>query len=59
MFPAKPYPDPQGLQFVIDEAAQGDERLRAITPEALVEPRFVRELDESGFIDRLYPGGVP
>jgi ABC-type nitrate/sulfonate/bicarbonate transport system substrate-binding protein len=58
MFPAKPYPEPQGFQFVLDEVAQDDPRAREIVPERIIDARFVRELDESGYIDRLYPGGV-
>ena len=58
MFPAKPYPEPRGLQFVLDEAGQDDERVRRITTQQLIDDRFVRELDQSGFIDSLYPGGV-
>ncbi|HZU04789.1 MAG TPA: ABC transporter substrate-binding protein [Chloroflexota bacterium] len=59
LFPAKPYPESQGLQFVIDEAAQFDPRIAALVPERLADPRWVRELDESGYIDRLYPQGAP
>jgi NitT/TauT family transport system substrate-binding protein len=54
MFPEKPYPEPQGVQFVMDEVAQADERVRAFSAEQLIDPRWVRELDESGYLDRLY-----
>jgi NitT/TauT family transport system substrate-binding protein len=54
LFPEKPYPDPRGVQFVLDELAQTDERAKAITPEQIIDPTWVRELDESGFIDNLY-----
>jgi ABC-type nitrate/sulfonate/bicarbonate transport system substrate-binding protein len=53
MYPDKPYPDPRGIQFVLDEAGQADPRVRALTPEQVSDATFVRELDESGFIDRL------
>ena len=59
LFPAKPYPEAQGLQFVIDEAAESDARVAALTPERIADPTWVRELDASGYIDSLYPNGVP
>ena len=59
LFPAKPYPEAQGLQFVIDEAAESDARVAALTPERIADPTWVRELDASGYIDSLYPNGAP
>ena len=32
LFPEKPYPEPRGLQFVLDEVAQTDERAKTLTP---------------------------
>jgi NitT/TauT family transport system substrate-binding protein len=57
LYPDKPYPEPSGLQFVLDQLAQTDERAKAVTPEMVSDPSFVRELDESGFIDSLYRVG--
>jgi NitT/TauT family transport system substrate-binding protein len=54
LFPEKPYPDPRGLQFVLDELAQTDERAKALSPDQLIDATWVRELDQSGFIDGLY-----
>ncbi len=53
-FPKKPYPSAQALQFVIDYLSEKQPAVRNFNPESLLEPRFVRELDESGFIDQLY-----
>ncbi|HZR97349.1 MAG TPA: ABC transporter substrate-binding protein [Chloroflexota bacterium] len=57
LFPEKPYPDPRGLQFVLDELGQADDRAKALTPEQLIDATWVRELDESGFLDALYRSG--
>ena len=57
MFPEKPYPDPQGLQFVIDEVAYGDERARTLTTDQMIDQSWLRELDQSGYIDGLYRAG--
>ena len=54
VYPEKPYPAREGLQFVMEELADSDPRVRTLDPDRLMEPRFVRELDESGYIDGLY-----
>lgn len=54
VMPAKPYPEPLGLQFVIDQLAEVDDRIKGMTVEQVAEPTFMRELDESGYLDRLY-----
>ncbi len=54
LFLAKPYPDQRGIQFIIDQVAQSDPRVGALTPEQISDATWVRELDESGFIDQLY-----
>jgi NitT/TauT family transport system substrate-binding protein len=53
----KPYPEPQGVQFVLDEVSQSDPRARDINLDQLIDRSWVRELDESGFIDQLYRAG--
>jgi NitT/TauT family transport system substrate-binding protein len=53
-FAAKPYPDVPGLRFVIEEAAQTNEQVGTLNAEQMVDPRWIRELDESGHLDRLY-----
>jgi NitT/TauT family transport system substrate-binding protein len=51
---AKPYVSPESIQFVLDEVAKTNARARGVKPEDLMEMRFVQELDQSGFLDRLY-----
>ena len=50
----KPYVPPQGLQTMIDEAAVKNPKLKDVKRDLFFDTRFVRELDESGFIDGLY-----
>lgn len=50
----KPYPTLRGLQLVMNELAAKNSRVRDARPEQFLELRFLRELDESGFIDGLY-----
>ena len=50
----KPYPSLDGLRNTQRLMAQQNPKVAALNVEQLIEPRFVRKLDESGFIDRLY-----
>jgi len=52
--PRKQYPTLEGLKTVLTTLGEKDPKARAIKPEDLVDLRFIRELDQSGFIDTLY-----
>ncbi|HLH23600.1 MAG TPA: ABC transporter substrate-binding protein [Chloroflexota bacterium] len=57
LFVDKPYPDPQGVQFVLDEYAQSDPRARDFKVENLIDRSWVQELDEQGYLDQLSGAG--
>jgi ABC-type nitrate/sulfonate/bicarbonate transport system substrate-binding protein len=50
----KPYPSLAGLRAAQRLMAQQNPKIAALKVEDLADPRFVRQLDDSGFIDRLY-----
>jgi len=52
----KPYPSLDGLRSAQRLMAQQNPKIAALKVEDLVDARFVRKLDDSGFIDRLYGG---
>jgi len=52
----KPYPSIDGLRSAQRLMAQQNPKIAALKVEDLADPRFVRKLDESGFIDRMYGG---
>ena len=52
--PQKPYPTLRGIEIMLHELAARDSKAKAAKPEEFVNVSFVRELDTSGFIDRLY-----
>jgi NitT/TauT family transport system substrate-binding protein len=52
--PRKQYPTLEGIKTVLGTLAERDPKARTIKPEDLVDLRFIRELDQSGFIDSLY-----
>jgi len=54
LYPRKQYPSIEGLKTVIDDIAERDPRAKTVKPEQFVDNTFVRELDQSGFVDSLY-----
>ncbi|HEX9143727.1 MAG TPA: hypothetical protein VGA09_05595, partial [Candidatus Binatia bacterium] len=52
-----PYPTVGGIRFILDQLAVRDARAKNYAPETFMDVRFVKQLDESGFIQRLYPKG--
>lgn len=58
VIPRKPYPSLEGIAYLVQQEARREKRAEGARPERFVDLRFVKELDESGFIDKLY-GGRP
>ena len=54
LYPKKQYPSLEGLKTVLDDIAERDPPGKAPKPEQFVDASFIRELDQSGFIDGLY-----
>ena len=52
-----PYPTIGGIRFVLDQVAVRDPRAKTVNPENFMDVRFVKQLDDSGFIKGLYPKG--
>jgi NitT/TauT family transport system substrate-binding protein len=50
----KPYPTLRGIEVILRELAGKDARAKTARPEDFVNLAFMKELDGSGFIDRLY-----
>ena len=50
----KPYPSLDGLRNAQRLMAQQNPKIAALKVDDLIDERFVRKLDQSGFIDRLY-----
>jgi ABC-type nitrate/sulfonate/bicarbonate transport system substrate-binding protein len=57
LFVDKPYPDPQAVQFVLDEYAQSDPRAREFQVDDLIDRSWLRALDDTGYVDSLYRAG--
>lgn len=56
LVPPKPYPTLEGIKEALAELGERDPKARSARPEDFADLSFVKELDESGFIDGLYKG---
>ena len=54
LIPEKPYPTLKGIDIILRELGVKDPNARSAKPEQFVDLTFIKELDSSGFIDRLY-----
>ncbi len=50
----KQYPSLEGIKNILEPLASTDPKAKAAKPEDFVDIRFIKELDENGFIDDLY-----
>jgi ABC-type nitrate/sulfonate/bicarbonate transport system substrate-binding protein len=55
--PPKQYPTLEGIRNILTSLAQTDPKTKAAKPEDFVDMSFIKELDDSGFIDELYKTG--
>lgn len=53
-FPRAPYPTVNGIRLSLEQIAANDPRAKGAKPEDFMDVRFVKQLDESGFIQSLY-----
>ncbi|MBI4523486.1 MAG: ABC transporter substrate-binding protein [Deltaproteobacteria bacterium] len=56
MLPRNQYPTLEGIKTILDTLADKAPRAKGAKPEDFVDMRFVRELEQSGFINNLYGG---
>jgi ABC-type nitrate/sulfonate/bicarbonate transport system substrate-binding protein/LysM repeat protein len=54
LIPEKPYPTLKGIDIILREMRVKDPNARSARAEQFVDLTFIKELDSSGFIDRLY-----
>ena len=52
--PPKQYPTLEGIKNILEPLAETDAKAKAAKPEDFVDMSFIRELDQSGYIDSLY-----
>lgn len=54
IFLRKPYPAMGGVQLALEEIGERNPAAKSARPEQFVDVSFVKELDESGYLDALY-----
>src|SRR5918992_2009053 len=52
--PQKPYPTLRGIDIMLRELTARNPKTKVARPEEFVDLTFIKELDASGYIDRLY-----
>jgi NitT/TauT family transport system substrate-binding protein len=53
-YPRKQYPTLAGIQTVLNAIADDNPKAKTARPEQFVDARFIKELDDGGYIDGLY-----
>jgi hypothetical protein len=54
LLPKKQIPSLEGLKTVLGDIGERDPRAKSAKPEQFVDFTFIRELEQSGYIDGLY-----
>jgi NitT/TauT family transport system substrate-binding protein len=54
ILPRVPYPDVAGIQNVLNELGKRDPKAKGVKPEPFTDVRFLKELEASGFVQKLY-----
>ena len=52
--PAVPHPSPEGIQTILDQLAKTRPQVRKFNPNELIDPTILKEIEDSGFVKRLY-----
>jgi ABC-type nitrate/sulfonate/bicarbonate transport system substrate-binding protein len=54
LVPAVPYPTAPGIQTIIDHLAKTRSEAKALKPHDFIDPSILKEIEESGFVRKLY-----
>ena len=54
VMPRVPYPTIKGIQMVLDEIGLRTPKARSLPPESFIDINYLRELEQGGFIKKLY-----
>jgi NitT/TauT family transport system substrate-binding protein len=54
VMPKMPYPTTKGIQMVLDEIGSRDAKAKGLSPGALIDVHYLKELEQSGFVKNLY-----
>lgn len=54
VMPRVPYPTIKGIQMVLDEIGSRTPKAKTLAPESFIDVTYLKELEQSGFIKKLY-----
>ncbi len=54
VMPKVPYPTEKGIQMVLDEIGTRNAKAKSLSPASFVDVAYLKELEQSGFIKKLY-----
>jgi ABC-type nitrate/sulfonate/bicarbonate transport system substrate-binding protein len=49
-----PYPTVKGVETILEDLAKTNPKARGADPKRFIEPRFLKELEDSGYVAQLY-----
>ena len=49
-----PYPTTKGIEVILEDLAKKNPKAQGADPKSFMEPRFLKELEDSGFVTQLY-----
>ena len=49
-----PHPDREGIQTIIDQLAKTRPQMKTLNPGDFIDPSILKEIEDSGFIKKLY-----
>lgn len=49
-----PHPSPEGIQTILDQLGKGRPEIKKFKPSDLIDPSILKEIEDSGFVKRLY-----
>ena len=51
-----PYPTIKGVETILEDMAKGNPKVKGVDAKSFVDPHFIKELEDSGYIGKLYGG---
>ena len=54
IMPKVPYPTIRGIQMVLDEIGSRTPKAKSLAPESFIDISYLKELEQTGFIKKLY-----
>jgi hypothetical protein len=49
-----PYPTVKGVETILEDLAKTNPKARGADPKRFIEPRFLKEVEDSGYVAQLY-----